>query len=101
MAANYAVGAVESRVWVQGPTGTEVWLGVKLTGTKGSAIGWIFSGELRRLVGGNNRWWDRLRGKAKEGWMVQSHRREAIGGETAVVGCIKRGEVVGWYLPVN
>ena len=30
-------------------------LGVKLAGTKGSVIGWMFSGELQRLVGGNNR----------------------------------------------
>ena len=55
VAGNYAVGAVESRVWVQGPTGTEVWLGVKLAGTKGSVIGWMFSGKLQRLMGGNNR----------------------------------------------
>ena len=101
VAGNYAVGAVESQVWVQGPTGTEVWLGVKLAGTKGSVIGWIFSGKLQRLVGGNNRWWDRLRGKGKEGWMVQSHRWEASGGEAAVGGGIRRGEVVGWYLPVK
>ena len=55
VAGNYAVGAVESQVWVQGPTCTEVRLGVKLTGTKGIAIGWIFSGELQRPVGGNSR----------------------------------------------
>ena len=41
----------------------KVWLGVKLARTKGSVIGWIFSGKLQRLVGENNRWWDRLRGK--------------------------------------
>ena len=33
VAGNYAVGAVESQVWVQGTAGTEVWLGVKLAGT--------------------------------------------------------------------
>ena len=83
------------------PAGTEVWLGVKLAGTNGSVIGWMFSGELQRLVGGNNRWCDRLRGKGKEGWMVQSYRWEANGGEAAVGGGIRRGEVVGWYLPVK
>ena len=33
--------------------------------------------------------------------MVQSYRWEAIGGEAAVGGGIRRGEVVGWYLPVR
>jgi hypothetical protein len=88
-------------VWVQGLTGTEVWLGVKLAGTRGGVIGWMFSGKLQRLVGGNNRWWDRLRGKGKEGWMVQGHRWEATSAEAAAVGGIKKGEVVGWYLPVR
>ena len=46
----------ESQVWVQSPAGTEVWLGVKLAGNRGSVIGWIFSGKMQRLVGGNNRW---------------------------------------------
>ena len=61
------MGTVESQVWVQGTTGTEMWLGVRLAGTKGSVIEWMSSGKLQRLVGGNNRWWDRLRGKGKEG----------------------------------
>jgi hypothetical protein len=33
--------------------------------------------------------------------MVQSHRWESSGGEAAVGGAIRRGEVVGWYLPVK
>ena len=52
-------------------------------------------------MGGNDKWCDRLRGKGKEGWMVQSYRWEATGGEAAVGGGIRRGEVVGWYLPVK
>ena len=59
VAGKYTVGAVESQVWVQGAAGTEVWLGVKLAGSKGSKIGWIFSGKLQRLVGEDRRWWDR------------------------------------------
>ena len=74
VAGKYTVGAVESYLWVQGATGTEVWLGVKLAGSKGSKIGWMFSGRLHRLVGGDRRLWDRLRGKSREGWMVQWHR---------------------------
>ena len=35
VAGSYAVGAVESQVWVQGQAGREVWLGVKLTGNMG------------------------------------------------------------------
>jgi hypothetical protein len=100
----YTVGVVESQVWVQGPAGTEVWLGVKLAGTRGSrgsVIGWIFSGKLQGLVGGDRRWWDRLRGNGKEGWMVQGHKWEANSGEAAVAGGIGKGEVVGWYLPVR
>jgi len=77
----YTVGAVESQVWVQGPAGTEVWLGVKLAGNRGGVIGWISSGKLQRLVDGNSRWWDRLRGKGKGGWMVQDHRWEEASGE--------------------
>ena len=103
VACKYAVGAVESQVWVQGAAGTEVRLGVKPTGTKGSVIGSMLSGKLQRLVGGNNRWCDRPRGKGKEGWMVQSHRWEASGGEAALAvgGATRRREVVGWYLPVK
>ena len=101
MAGSYAVGAGESHVWVQGPTCTKVWLGVKLSGTRGSVIGRISSEKLQRLVGGNDRRWDRLRGKGKEGWMVQDHRWEAASGEAAAVGNIKKREVVGWYLPVR
>jgi hypothetical protein len=78
-----------------------VWLGVKLAGNRGSVIGWISSGKLQRMVGGNNRWWDRLRGKGKEGWMVHGHRWEASSVEVAAVGGIRKGEVVGWYLPVR
>ena len=52
-------------------------------------------------MGGNNRWLDRLRGKGKEGWVVQSHRWETTSGEAAAVGGIRKGEVVGWYLPVR
>ena len=33
--------------------------------------------------------------------MVQGHRWEASSGEAAVVGGIRKGEVVGWYLPVR
>ena len=33
--------------------------------------------------------------------MVQGHSWEATGGEAAAVGGIKKGEVVGWYLPVR
>jgi hypothetical protein len=100
VAGKYTVGAMESQVWVQGATGTEVLLGVKLAGSKGSNIGWMFSGKLQRLVGEDRRWWDRLRGKGREGWMVQWHRWEANGGKAAAGGDIS-GEVVWWYLPVR
>ena len=33
--------------------------------------------------------------------MVQSHRWETTSGEAAAVGGTKKGEVVGWYLPVR
>ena len=95
MAGKYTVGAVESQVWVQGEAGTEVWLGVKLAGSKGSKIGWMFSGKLQRLAGGDRRWWDRLRGKGREGWMVQWHRWEANGGKAVAGGGI-RGEDWWW-----
>ena len=85
---------------MQGAAGTEVWLGVKLAGSKGSKIGWMFSGKLQRLVGEDRRWWDRLRGKGREGWMVQWHRCEENGGKAVAGGGI-RGEVVGWHLPVR
>ena len=64
-------------------------------------IGWVFSGKLQRLVGGDSRWWDRLRGKGREGWMVQRHRWEGNGGVAVAGGGIRRGEVVGWYLPIR
>ena len=88
-------------MWVHGPTGTKMWLGVKLAGTRGSVVGWISSVKLQRPVGGNDRWWDRLREKGTEGWMVQDHRWKAANGEAAAVGNINNGEVVGWYLPVR
>ena len=49
---------LESQVymWVQGATGTEVWLVVKLAKDKGSVRGWVFSGERQRRVGGDSRW---------------------------------------------
>ena len=68
--------------------------------SKGSLIGWMSSGKLQRLVGEDIRWWDKLRGKGREGWMVQKHRWEANGGK-AVAGRGIRGGVVGWYLPVR
>ena len=73
MAGKYTVGAVEPQVWAQGVAGTEVWLGVKLARSKVSVIGWMSSGGLERLVGVDNRWWDRLSRKGREGWMVQRH----------------------------
>ena len=96
VAGKYTVGAVESQVWVHGAAGTEVWLGVKLAGSKGSKIGWIFSGKLQRLAGEDRIWWDRLRGKGREGWMVQWHRWEE-NGDKAVAGRGIRGEAMGWY----
>ena len=104
MAGKYTVGAVESQVWVQEAAGTEVWLGIKLAGSKGSVhvIGWMPSGKLQRLIGEEGRWRDRLRGKGREGWMMQRHRWEAnVVARPAVVGRGIRGEVVGWYLPVR
>ena len=65
VAGEYTVGAVESQVWVQGEAGTEVWLEVKLAGSKGSKIGWMFSGKLQRLVGEGRRWWDRPAAEGK------------------------------------
>ena len=56
VAEKYSVGAVESQVWVQGPSDTEVWLGVKLARSKVSVIGWMFSGELQRPAGEGSRW---------------------------------------------
>ena len=90
---------VEFQVWVQGAVGTEVWLGIKLAGSKGSVIGGMPSGKLQRLAAEESRWWDRLRGKGKR-WMVQRHRWEANGGK-AVAGRGIRGEVMRWYLPVR
>ena len=49
-------------------------------------IGWMFSRRLQRLVGGDSRWWDRLRRNGKEGWTVQEHRWEANGDEAAAGG---------------
>lgn len=54
-----------------GAANTEVWLGVKLAKDKRSAARWMFSGELQRRVGGDGRWREKLRGKGREGWIVQ------------------------------
>ena len=45
VAGKCTVGAVGPQVWVQGAADTEVWLGAKLAGSKGSKIGWMFSGK--------------------------------------------------------
>ena len=79
MAGKYTVGAVESQVWAKGAAGTEVWLGVKLVRSRGDVIGWMHSGELQRRVGDDSGWREKLRGKGREGWMVQRHRWEPNG----------------------
>ena len=96
----YTVGAVESQVWVKGATSTEIWLGVKLARSRGGVTGWMHSGELQRRVGDDSGWREKLRGRGREGWMVQRHRWES-NGEEAVVGRGRRGDVLGWCLPVD
>ena len=61
-------------MWVPGATGTKVWLGVEVAKDKRSVTGWMFSGELRGRIGGDRRWWEKLRGKGREWWIVQRHK---------------------------
>ena len=100
MVGKYTVGAMESQVWVKGAAGTKVWLGVKLARSRRGVVRWMHSGELQRRVGDDSGWREKLRGRGREVWMVQRHRWKSNGKET-VVGRGKRGEVMGWYLPVS
>ena len=57
-----------------------IWLGVRLSRDKASVTSWMHSGELKKRVGGDGGWAERLRGEGREGWGVQEHKWENRGG---------------------
>jgi len=102
-----SVGRVECQVELERERGKEMWLGVMLVKGSKELLGWMCAEELRRRAAEGTGWAERLRGETKEGWDV--NMRGWVSKKGALVadrrsggmrGTGRKGEVVGWYLPV-